>query len=180
MCFLTLATVLSACTDRADMYYGARLHPLSHLPTDPGFLATTTPPLGTIAREDDLTPPTKPELSLALLKRGQARFDIYCTPCHARDGFGTGIVVQHGFPAPPSLHDRTVRPLSDDVYYRVITEGLGKMPSYASDVLPADRWAIVAYIRALQLSQDAPASAIPPGARVLDPSANAQPPEGQP
>ncbi len=129
-------------------------------------------PEGTVSSAAELftsTPPTsappQPPLSLSLMQRGHERFDIRCSPCHGRDGYGRGMVVQRGYPLPPSYHDTRLRSVPDDYIYRVITYGLGKMPVYGKDVRPADRWAIIAYVRALQLSQYATVSDVPPNAR---------------
>jgi mono/diheme cytochrome c family protein len=91
----------------------------------------------------------------ALLARGQQRFDIYCAPCHGRSGDGAGMIVLRGFPAPPSYHTDRMRNAPDTHFYRVISDGYGVMYPYADRITPHDRWAIVAYIRALQLSQHA-------------------------
>lgn len=95
-------------------------------------------------------------VSMALLQRGQQRFDIYCAPCHGRSGTGDGMIVRRGFPAPPSYHTERLRHAPDSHFYQVISNGYGVMYPYADRIAPADRWAIVAYIRALQLSQHAP------------------------
>ncbi|HEX7368702.1 MAG TPA: cytochrome c, partial [Rhodanobacteraceae bacterium] len=92
----------------------------------------------------------------ALLARGQQRFNIYCAPCHSRVGDGDGMIAERGFPHPPSYHTPALRNAPDSHFYKVITDGYGVMYSYADRVSPRDRWAIVAYIRALQLSQHAP------------------------
>jgi mono/diheme cytochrome c family protein len=94
-------------------------------------------------------------LTKALLMRGQQRFDIYCAPCHGRSGDGAGMIVQRGFPAPPSYHTDRMRQAPDSHFYQVISDGYGVMYPYADRITPHDRWAIVAYIRALQLSQHA-------------------------
>ena len=94
----------------------------------------------------------------ALLARGQNRFDIYCAPCHSRAGDGDGMIARRGFPHPPSYHTDALRNAPDSHFYDVMTEGYGAMYPYADRIIPHDRWAIVAYIRALQLSQHAPAS----------------------
>lgn len=93
-----------------------------------------------------------------LLARGRERFNIYCAPCHSRSGDGDGMIVRRGFPRPPSYHSARLRHAPDSHFYKVISDGYGVMYSYADRVSPHDRWAIVAYIRALQLSQRAPAS----------------------
>jgi len=92
-------------------------------------------------------------VTLALLRRGQERFNIYCAPCHSPVGDGDGMVARRGFPHPPSYHDERLRQAPDRHFYDVMTHGYGIMRPYADRVSPEDRWAIVAYIRALQLSQ---------------------------
>jgi mono/diheme cytochrome c family protein len=94
------------------------------------------------------------KLSPELLQRGRERFDIYCAVCHGLNGDGNGEVVQRGFPAPPTYHSERLRQAPIGHFYDVITNGYGVMYSYASRVEPQDRWAIAAYIRALQLSQN--------------------------
>ena len=96
------------------------------------------------------------------LDRGRERFDIYCSPCHSIAGDGDGMVPRRGFPHPPSYHTPRLRNAPDAHFYNVITQGYGMMYSYADRVAPNDRWAIVAYIRALQLSQDARIGDVPP------------------
>jgi mono/diheme cytochrome c family protein len=95
-------------------------------------------------------------ITMALLQRGQQRFNIFCAPCHGRSGTGDGMIVRRGFPAPPSYHSDALRNAPDSHFYQVISDGYGVMYPYADRIAPADRWAIVAYIRALQLSQHAP------------------------
>lgn len=96
------------------------------------------------------------------LKRGQQRFNIYCSPCHDFTGSGDGMVVQRGFPPPPSYHIQRLVNAPVGHFFNVITNGYGTMYSYAARISPKDRWRIVAYIRALQLSEDAPLSDVPP------------------
>jgi hypothetical protein len=101
-------------------------------------------------------------ITQADLERGQNRFNIYCAPCHDYTGSGNGMIVQRGFPAPPSYHlDRLVKAPAGH-FFDVMTNGYGTMFSYAARVSPRDRWCIAAYIRALQLSQNAPTSDVPP------------------
>lgn len=97
-------------------------------------------------------PVTPPPLNLALIQRGQAQFRQFCTPCHSELGDGNGMVVQRGFVHPPSYMSDKVRNASTRHYYDVITNGAGQMYSFAARITPADRWAIAAYIRALQAS----------------------------
>jgi mono/diheme cytochrome c family protein len=101
------------------------------------------------------------ELDDDVLARGQQRFNIYCSPCHDESGSGDGIIVQRGMIPPPSFHDDRMSQAPVGELYNAITFGIRNMPSYASQVNTNDRWAIVAYIRALQLSQNAPLEAIP-------------------
>jgi mono/diheme cytochrome c family protein len=100
-------------------------------------------------------------ITMQLLKRGQERFNIYCEPCHSPAGDGDGLIARRGFPHPPSYHIDRLRQADDRHFYDVITHGYGIMYSYADRVEPPDRWAIVAYIRALQLSQHAQAGKLP-------------------
>jgi cytochrome c553 len=96
-----------------------------------------------------------------VLLRGQERFNIYCAPCHGRSGEGNGMIPQRGYPSPPSYHTERLRTVPVGHFFDVITHGYGVMYSYANRVEPADRWAIAAYIRALQLSHDAKISDVP-------------------
>jgi len=96
-----------------------------------------------------------------VLRRGQERFDIYCSPCHGRAGDGRGIVVQHGYLPPPSYHTDRLRNMPDGEIYSAIAHGVRNMPSYGDQVPVADRWAIVGYVRALQLSQNATIEDVP-------------------
>jgi mono/diheme cytochrome c family protein len=95
------------------------------------------------------------ELNRELLRRGQERFGIFCAPCHDAAGTGRGIVVLRGYRQPVSFHDDRLRASPVGYYFEVMTHGFGTMPNYAASVSPRDRWAIAAYIRALQLSQHA-------------------------
>jgi mono/diheme cytochrome c family protein len=97
----------------------------------------------------------------AVLARGQERFNIYCTPCHDRTGSGEGMIVQRGYKQPPSFHEDRLRAMPDGYFFQVMTNGFGTMPTYRTQVSPRDRWAIVAYIRALQLSQHATLADVP-------------------
>jgi len=107
-------------------------------------------------------------VTMEVLQRGQERFNVYCTPCHSRVGNGLGEIVQRGYKPAANLHDqvRMAQPLSH--YFYVMTHGYGAMPDYSAQIEPQDRWAIAAYIRALQLSQNATTSDVPAGAQVED------------
>jgi len=100
-------------------------------------------------------------ITKADIERGQERFNIYCAPCHGRVGNGAGVVALRGFPGPPSYHQDRLRNAPVGHFFDVITHGFGTMPSYANQIPTRDRWDIVAYIRALQLSQDAQVSQLP-------------------
>jgi mono/diheme cytochrome c family protein len=109
-----------------------------------------------------------------VLNRGQERYNIYCSPCHDRTGSGNGMVVQRGYKQPPSYHQDRLRNADVGYFFDVITNGFGAMPDYRAQIAPRDRWAIVAYIRALQYSQNAPAADVPGG----DPTKVPQPQGG--
>lgn len=94
-------------------------------------------------------------VTMDLLKEGQDRFTVYCAPCHGTTGDGKGVIVQHGMPQPPSFHTQNLYQAPAGHYFDVITNGFGKMLPYGYRVKADERWAIVAYIRALQLSQNA-------------------------
>ena len=123
-------------------------------------------PAGVVARGDlrragDLASP--PPVDAALLARGRERYDIYCSPCHGFGGDGDGMVVRRGFPHPPSFHEARLLNAPARHFVDVITNGHGVMYSYAARVAPRDRWAIVAYIRALQTSRHATVAEAGPG-----------------
>ena len=137
--------------------------------------AMRVPPAGTIARgflrddeayytgKIDTTPLTKSPVpvTMQLLKRGQERFTIYCSPCHGRLGDGKGIMVQRGYVPPPSFHDDRIRNFADGHIFDIITNGIRNMPTYRFQIPVEDRWAIIAYLRALQRSQNARLDDIP-------------------
>ena len=164
---LVAAGLLAGC--RRDMMDGSRYKPLepSGFFTDGG--ASRPLPQHTLARgelradEHYFTGGVKGQLvtafpepvTRATIERGRQRFDIYCAVCHGRTGEGSGMIVRRGFPQPPSFHIDRLREVPVGHFYEVITNGFGVMYSYANRVEPADRWAIAAYIRALQLSQHA-------------------------
>ncbi len=104
-------------------------------------------------------------VTAALVARGRDRFNVFCAPCHDERGTGRGMVVRRGFPPPPSYHTARLRNAPPGHFFDVITHGFGMMYSYGDRVPPADRWAIIAYIRALQLSDHVPLAALRPGER---------------
>jgi mono/diheme cytochrome c family protein len=177
------AVLLSGCEkSMQDMYQQPRYNPLAPSPlwADGGSSRLPVPGTEIAARggfagsssgregydlaqrwdRDEYATVNPYPLTAALLARGQQRFQIYCAPCHGPAGDGDGYIVKRGFPAPPSYHIDRLRNAPDRYFVDVITNGYGLMYSYADRVAPADRWAIAAYIRALQLSQHAPAAVL--------------------
>jgi mono/diheme cytochrome c family protein len=107
-------------------------------------------------------------LTKDFLHRGQERFNIFCSVCHDRAGTGEGIVWQRGYAKPPSFHIDRLRKAPAGYYFQVISSGFGAMPEYGSQIPPRDRWAIVAYVRALQLSQHASRGDVPAGTKLVE------------
>jgi mono/diheme cytochrome c family protein len=164
---LLACAVLAGCT-RSNMDSQPKYHEY-----EPGRLfrdgkVLQAPVPGTVARGDPARAAEakqKPPLTAELLQRGRAQYDVFCSPCHDRAGAGNGIVVQRGMPRPESLHTERLREASDQHLFDVITAGYGAMYSHGDRIRPRDRWAIVAYMRALQLSQHAALADVPPQER---------------
>lgn len=160
---IVLCVLVAGCT-RSNMDAQPKYHEY-----EPGSLfrdgrVLQAPVAGTVAREDSAQPDAatkRPAVTADLLARGRDRYDVFCAPCHDRTGAGNGIVVQRGMPRPKSLHDEGQRAAGDRHLFDVISRGYGAMYAFADRVAPRDRWAIVAYIRALQLSQHAALSDVP-------------------
>jgi mono/diheme cytochrome c family protein len=127
---------------RADLWSDG----MAARPTPEGVVATDQPQLD----QADAAPPP---VSLGLLQHGRATFQIYCTPCHGEAGAGDGKVVQRGFPKPPDLAEAKIRQADARHLYEVITRGYGVMYPFADKIDPADRWAVVAYLRVLQTAR---------------------------
>ncbi len=180
----TSCTVLVGCEKTfRDMYDQPKYKPLAASPLWADGRSARLPPSGSVLRSMGTLAGTTsgregaaPAISgrsavdrgtwtPAVLARGRERFDIFCTPCHGAVGDGDGMVVRRGFPAPASLHDERLRLMSDARIDTVIARGYGVMYPLADRVPPSDRNAIVAYVRALQLSQDATLADVPPGKR---------------
>jgi mono/diheme cytochrome c family protein len=160
---LAIGLGIAACTDqsmrvqkRYPTFAPAALWPDG---TEARPLPAGTVAQGDLARRTALT--QAPEISSSLLRRGQERYEIYCTPCHGLAGDGDGMIVSRGFPRPPSYHQPRLRAAPAQHFVDVITDGYGVMYSYAARVSPQDRWAIAAYIRALQLSRHAEMAQVP-------------------
>lgn len=121
------------------------------------------PPAGTMARDEPAWAAAlrnRPPMTMALLRRGHERYDIFCAPCHDFAGDGNGTVPARGFPHPPNLHDPRLIQASSGYIVDVISRGHGVMYAYGDRVAPADRWAIAAYVRALQLAGDVAVDAL--------------------
>ena len=176
---LALITLTSAC--RIDMHVQPRQNPLSRSDFFVDQRSERPPVEGTVARGDlradtyfytgkignnpgDVMPlPVTKEV----LERGRERFNIFCAPCHSRLGDGNGMVPSRGFARkPPSFHIVRLEKAPVGYFYDVITNGFGIMPDYASQIPPQDRWDIVAYIRTLQLSQNATMADVPAGQKI--------------
>ncbi len=158
---LLLGLLALAGCKRQDMYTQDRSQTWDRDSFFQNNMSMRLPVAGTTARDPANQPVPKPAtISASLLDRGHERFDIFCAPCHGRSGDGQGMIVQRGFPMPPSFHAPRLQHAAASVFLDAIVHGHGVMYSYADRVPPADRWAIIAYIRALQLSQDAPAAVL--------------------
>jgi mono/diheme cytochrome c family protein len=156
LCMALLA--LAACGE-GEMSNQPKYKPYRPANLFPNRMSSQSPPDGVVARGEPAAAAAsaqRPTMTAALLARGQERFEIYCAPCHGRDGTGNGLIPQRGFPHPPSYHEDRLRAASDRYLVNVIANGYGAMFSYGARVSPPDRWAIVAYIRALQLSRNVP------------------------
>jgi mono/diheme cytochrome c family protein len=173
---VVIALVCFAAACRQDMHDAPRYEPLEA--SDAFFasggsaqtLVANTVPRGYL-REDELLYTGKVSGQFAnmfpisvtadVMARGQERFNVFCSPCHGRTGVGNGMIVQRGFRQPPSLHEQRLRDAPAGYFFDVMTNGFGAMQDYASQVPVLDRWAIAAYIRALQLSQAATVADVP-------------------
>jgi mono/diheme cytochrome c family protein len=171
-----LCLLLAAgCELRQAMYNQPKYRPLDESAFFADGLSTRQPVPGTVARgqlrQDSLLYTGKIGGKLAtllpvpltrdLLERGQEQYNVFCAPCHDRTGQGNGMIVQRGFKRPPSYHQQRLREVPVGYFFDVMTNGFGAMYSYASRIPVEDRWAIAAYVRALQLSQSAPFDQLP-------------------
>jgi hypothetical protein len=149
---------LTACSNH-EMHQQVRFDPLESAAAWPDSQSALNPPAGTVDREagapvaDTASFPVPPDAHL--LERGRERYAIFCAPCHGGYGDGDGMITRHGFPHPPSYHEPRLLAAAPGHFYRVISDGFGMMYPYGYRVPPPDRWAIIAYIRALQLSRRA-------------------------
>ena len=151
--------LLAACGD--DMAEQPRIDPGDAAAAAAQPIPAGAVPRGWLEREQQILSPGDLPLDMARLEQGRAGFETFCSPCHGRTGRGDGMVVRHGFPAPPSFHSDRLRAAPRAYVVEVITSGLGRMPSYAARVEPDERWAIAAYVQALQISQRMPVLELP-------------------
>jgi mono/diheme cytochrome c family protein len=161
LCLVMLMLLGAACDDMSHQPKAIDSRPS---PVFGDNLTDRAPPAGTVARgqlENQAQLTERPAMDAALLARGQERYQIFCTPCHGFSGNGDGRVVQRGFSPPPAFSERRLREAPDDYLLQVIAQGHGLMYGYAARVPPTDRWAIVAHVRVLQLSQHAEFSQLP-------------------
>lgn len=171
---LAAIALLGACDD-LSMTQQKRYRTYGRAPLWQDGAEARTPPDGTVAQgalDEAARLDEAPPLDAALLRRGRERYEAICTPCHGLTGHGDGMVVARGFPPPPSYHEDRLRAAPARYFVDVITRGYGVMYPYAARVAPRDRWAVAAYIRALQLSQGARVAEVPGLAEKL--------PEGRP
>lgn len=162
---LAALTLLAGC-NREDMYVQRYIRNWDRNSFFAHGQAMRYPPEGTVARvpyQAEVAAPTV--VTAALLERGQQRYEIFCTPCHGRAGNGEGMIVRRGFPQPPSFVEGSLRTAENKVFYDAITKGYGAMYPFDTRVSPADRWAVIAYIRALQRSQNTAVASLPPETR---------------
>jgi mono/diheme cytochrome c family protein len=149
---LIATLALAACNQNLTMSDQRKLDEYERSDVFRNGKVLQSPPPGSVSRAQDLNDvlAEKPPMSLALVQRGRERFNIFCSECHGYTGDADGRVVQRGFPKPPSFHEVRLVNAPDEHFVDVMTHGYGVMYSYADRVPPADRWAIAAYIRALQ------------------------------
>jgi hypothetical protein len=174
VCAAACVLPLTACQLKQDMAHQPKARPLA--PSEFFTDGRSERPLieNTIARgslaDDTLFVPKDSNsfplpLSLQLLERGEERYKIFCTPCHGLQGDGNGLVSMRGMKHPPSFHQDRLRQEPNGYIYDVISNGFGSMFGYAAQVPPRDRWAIIAYLRALQLSRNAHVADLPSDVR---------------
>ena len=158
---LLLCVALTAC--RQDMHDQPKYIPLRASGFFEDGRSARPIPEGTVARGHLNDNTASHTVTRAVLERGRERYNVFCSPCHDHVGTGEGMIVRRGYRRPPSYHTERLRAAAPAYFVDVITKGFGAMPDYASQIAPADRWAIAAYIKALQLSQNATVQDVPPG-----------------
>ena len=173
---LAASLSLGGCK-RANMYSQAKSDNWDRSNFFPDGQSMRLPVAGTVPRAEPHLPVPQPSvITAAMVERGHERFNIFCTPCHGRAGDGQGMIVQRGFPQPPDFASDAMRRISAQTIYDTITYGRGAMYSHADRVAPDDRWAIAAYIRALQLSRGVAVASLSPAERARLDNAPVEPP----
>ena len=174
---LLLAFAATGCTDQS-MTRQPRYGTNDPAPAFANGSAAQAPPEGAVSQDDagyDEESAKPPPVDMALLERGKERFGIFCAPCHGYEGDGDGAVVRRGFPRPPSYYEPLLMQAQARLFFDTITNGYGVMYSYGSRIPPHDRWAIAAYIRALQQSRSAAVAEAPEAAQPSEPATGAHP-----
>jgi hypothetical protein len=182
ICALASLLLMAGCSLKQDMALQPKDRPL--WPSDffsdgrsARPLVENTVPRGALVFDELAVPKDSNAfplpLTMDLLNRGEDRYKVFCTPCHGLQGDGNGMVAMRGMKHPPSYHEERLRQVTNGYIYDVIANGFGAMLGYSAQVPPGDRWAIIAYVRALQLSRNAKVSELPPDVRekVLHPPA---------
>ena len=163
---------------RANMYSQAKSENWDRSNFFPDGQSMRLPVAGTMPRAEPNLPVAQPAtITVAMVERGHERFNIFCTPCHGRAGDGQGIIVQRGFPQPPDFASTEMRRISAQSIHDPLPYGRGATYSHADRVPPTDRWAIAAYIRALQLSRGIAVASLAPADRAKLDDAPVEPPE---
>lgn len=166
---IAMVAVAGLCGCRQQMSDQPRVESLEVNRASGSAMSFRTPPEGTVSREQvtEQSPRTTGksgedpvdsfplETDIELMRTGREQYGIYCSHCHGPSGYGDGMVVQRGFPSPPSYHIDRLRDVPLGHFFLVITNGHGRMPAFGKRIAPDDRWAIVSYVKALQLSQHA-------------------------
>ncbi len=175
---VTVGMTVAAC--RQDMHDAPRYEPLEASPFFSDGSASRTPVANTVARgqlnedrhwHEGVVDGRPAELfpmpvTAEVMARGRERFDVFCSPCHGLTGVGNGMIVQRGFRQPPSFHDERLRDAPVGYFFDVMTNGFGAMQDYAAQLPVEDRWAVAAYIRALQSSRGATFADVPNNRRI--------------
>jgi hypothetical protein len=172
--------VITAVGCHTDMYDQPKIEPLEESTFFVGGMGARPIPAGTVYRGQDIGHPAYSagresgvfvedfplELNRKLLERGRERFDIFCANCHGRTGEGDGMIVQRGYQRPPSFHSEKLRGVPLGYLFHIVSNGKDNMPAYSRQIPVADRWAVVAYLRVLQLSRHFPGDDLTPAERL--------------
>ena len=178
--FAVLALSLASCGNMRDQAkiktydaspnFGNAARTLSEGTVPVGFLREDSVMYRGVTETGELTTEFPMEITQEVLQEGRRQYEAFCAPCHGYGGYGDGVVALEGYPqpAPVSYHIDRLREAPNGYFYQVISDGVGQMFSYAARITPENRWAIVAYIRALQISQNVPLSELPSASQATD------------